>query len=221
MKRTFYGILAMVFGSLVLASPGVADERAEIKQKMEALRAEARELASHGNEDAASERMKMVRELSAQLRILANEEPLADGHRSHNAEREKELHGLAKRLDQMRAAAQHLKEAQMPDMAHEVGRRADELEHTLRVEKERFAVELQKREKLREVREKMPPVVAQRLKEEEAREEQEVWGRKVKEELVRYSEVINDIRAEQEKMRREFKELRQLIERLRKDKERS
>ena len=109
----------------------------------------------------------------------------------------------------------------MPDMAHEVGRRADELEHTLRVEKERFAVELQKRDKLREVREKMPPVVAQRLKEEEAREEQEVWGRKVKEELVRYSEVINDIRAEQEKMRREFKELRQLIERLRKDKERS
>jgi hypothetical protein len=221
MKRTFYGILAMVFGSLVLASPGVADERAEIKQKMEALRAEARELANHGDEDAASERMKMVRELSAQLRILANEEPLADRHRSHNAEREKELHGLAKRLDQMRAAAQHLKEAQMPDMAHEVGRRADELEHTLRVEKERFAVELQKRDKLREVREKMPPVVAQRLKEEEAREEQEVWGRKVKEELVRYSEVINDIRAEQEKMRREFKELRQLIERLRKDKERS
>jgi predicted secreted Zn-dependent protease len=222
MKRTFVSMIAWVCGSLVMASPLPADERAEIKQRIEALRAEARELARHGDEDAASNRMEKVRELSARLRKLSSSELQADPHRSEKAEREEMLHRLARRLDHMRAASEHLKEAELPDMAHEVGRRAEELERKLQSEKERFAAELEQVEKHQgeKAKEKMPPIVAQRMKEEGSREEHEAWGRKVKEELARYSEVINDIRAEQEKMRREFKELRKLIERLHRDKER-
>jgi DNA repair exonuclease SbcCD ATPase subunit len=196
MKRTFFGLIAWVCGCLVMASPLPADERAEIKQRMEALRAEARELARHGDEDAASNRMEKIRELSARLRKLASSEPQADPHRSEKAEREEMLHRLARRLDHMRTASQHLKEAEMPDIAHEVGRRTEELERKLQSEKERFAAEL------------------------EQVEEHGAWGRKVKEELATYSEIINDIRTDQEKMRREFKELRQLIQRLQRDKER-
>lgn len=227
MTRIFFGMIAWACGFLVMTSPLPADERAEIKQKIEALRAEARELARHGDEDAASNRMEKVRELSARLRKLSSSEPQADPHRSEKAEREEMLHRLARRLDQLRAASQHLTEAELPDMAHEVGRRAEELERKLRSEKERFAAELEQVEKHQgeKAKEKMPPIVAQQnkqLREEHQRlvEEHEAWGRKVKEELARYSEVINDIRAEQEKMRREFKELRKLIERLHRDKER-
>jgi len=44
--------------------------------------------------------------------------------------------------------------------------------------------------------------------------EQEAWGARVKEELTRQAETLGDVRAEQEKMRRELKELRSLIERM-------
>jgi hypothetical protein len=44
--------------------------------------------------------------------------------------------------------------------------------------------------------------------------EHEAWGARVKEELTRHAETIGDVRAEQEKMRRELKELRSIIERL-------
>lgn len=228
MKRTFHCMLAIVFSSAAAGAPVLADERGEIKSKLEQLRLEARELASRGEEDAASERMKMVRELNARLRTLAQEqsEPQRQERMEmERREREEMLHQLARRVEHLRVAAQHLKEAEMPDMAHELGRHADEMEHRLRVEKERYAADLERGEKrgVVKAKEKMPPIVENnRPREEHPRltDEHEAWGRKVKEELVRHSEVINDIRAEQEKMRREFKELRQLIERLHKDKER-
>jgi hypothetical protein len=230
MRRTFFCALAMVFSSLAVATPLLADERGEIKNKMEQLRVEARELASRGEEEEASARMKMVRELNARLRTLAQKQ--AEPQRQERMEmerreREEMLHHMARRLEHLRVAAQHLKEAEMHDMAHELGRHAEEMEHKLRAEKERFAAELERneRQEVVQAKEKMPPVVAQQnkqLRDEHQRliEEQETWGSKVKEELVRHSEVINDIRAEQEKMRREFKEVRQLIERLHKDKDR-
>lgn len=213
-----------------MVPPLAADERAEIQNKIERLRVEARELANQGYEEAASDRMKMVRELNARLRSLSQsqgEPPRQERIEMERREREVMLRQMARRLEHLRGAAQHLKEAEMPDMAHELGRRADEMEHKLQVEKERFAAELeQAKREVAKTKEKMPPVVAQQnkqLREEHQRlmDEHEAWGSKVKEELVRHSEVINDIRAEQEKMRREFKELRQLIERLHKDRERS
>jgi hypothetical protein len=228
MKRTFYCMLAIVYCSVAATAPLKADERGEIKNKLEQLRLEARELANRGEEDAASERMKMVRELNARLRTLAQEQPEVQRQERmemERREREEMLHQLARRVEHLRVAAQHLKEAEMPDMAHELGRRADEMEHKLRVEKERFAADLEPGEKrdVVKAKEKMPPIVGNKQPREEhprLTDEHDGWGRKVKEELVRHSEVINDIRAEQEKMRREFKELRQLIERLHKDKER-
>lgn len=213
MKKSKCLLLGIAIGALTMSNISLADERAEIKQKIEALRIEARELAGRGKEDEASERMKMVRELSARLRLLA--EPQGEGlKRTESREREEILHQLARRVDQLRAAAQHLKEAEMPDMAHEVGRRAEEVENKLRAEKERFAVEIERREG-RNVREKMPPIMAQRqANEQAAREEHEAWGRRVKEELAHHAEAMGDVRAEQEKMRRELKELRDLIERM-------
>ncbi|MCU0708144.1 MAG: hypothetical protein MUF23_07630 [Pirellula sp.] len=228
MKRTFVCMLAMVFSSVAAISPLSADERGEIKNKMEQLRLEARELASRGEEEAASDRMKMVRELNARLRTLTQKQAEPQRHErmeQERREREEMLHHMARRLEHLRVAAQHLKEAEMHDMAHELGRHAEEMEHKLRAEKERFAAELERveRPEVIHAKEKMPPIVVQehqQLREEHQRliEEHDAWGRKVKEELVRHSEVINDIRAEQEKMRREFKELRQLIERLHQDK---
>ncbi len=213
MKKSKCFLLGIAIGSLAMSNILLADERSEIKQRIEALRVEAKELASHGKEDEASERMKMVRELSARLRMLA--EPQAEGvNRAENREREEMLHQLARRVDQLRAAAAHLKEAEMPDMAHEVGRRAEEVENKLRAEKERFAIEIERREG-KKVREKMPPIMAQRQgKDEAARDDQEAWGRRVKEELARHAEALGDVRAEHEKMRRELKELRALIERM-------
>lgn len=233
----------MVFGSLAGTTPLSADERGEIKNKIEQLRLEARELASRGEEEAASDRMKMVRELNARLRSLGQkqaepqhqermeqermEQERMEQERMEQERREREemLHHMARRLEHLRIAAQHLKEAEMHDMAHELGRHAEEMERKLQEEKDRFIIELERidRQEVLQAKEKMPPIVVQeqqQLREEHRRliEEHDAWGRKVKEELVRHSEVINDIRAEQEKMRREFKEMRQLIERLQHDK---
>lgn len=234
MKKNYKCLVAFAIGFMASSVPTYADDRVEIKQRIEALRVEAKELASVGREEEAKNRMNLIRELTGKLKGLSG--PRADVQRSEDDPKRNDLHRLemfelqqianhlAKRLEHLQVAAKHLKEGDMPDMAHEVDRRAEQLENQLREVKENFMIASEKHAGAKE-REKMPPVVAQQNKqprEEHPRltDEHEAWGRKVKEELVRHSEVINDIRAEQEKMRREFKELRQLIERLHKDKER-
>lgn len=221
MKKNRKCLLAFAIGFMASSVPAFADERAEIKQRIEALRVEAKELANHGNEEEASNRMRQVRELMGKLKGMdepQSDAPRGDQHRveGHRAEREEMLHRLSRRLEHMRAAVQHLKEGDMPDMAHELGRRAEELESQLR--KEKFAMQFDKQPEVKERGEKMQFLAPQREKPQLVQPKQiaehEAWGARVKEELTRHAETIGDVRAEQEKMRREFKELRSLIERL-------
>lgn len=228
MKKNHKCLLAFAIGFMASSVPTLADERAEIKQRIEALRVEAKELASHGKEEEASNRMRQVRELMGKLKGM--DEPHSDARRGDqqhveqprgeqpSEEREEMLHRLSRRLEHLRAAIQHLKEGDMPDMAHELGRRADELESHLRKEKEEFAMQVDKHVKAKERGEKMPLIAAQREKPQLVQPkqiaEQEAWGARVKEELTRHAEIIRDIRAEQEKMRNEMKELRLFIERM-------
>jgi chromosome segregation ATPase len=223
MKKNRKCLLAFAIGFMASSVPAFADERAEIKQRIEALRVEAKELASHGKEEEASNRMKQVRELMGKLKGMdepQSDAPRGDQHRveGHRAEREEMLHRLSRRLEHMRAAIQHLKEGDLPDMAHELARRAEELESHLRKEKEAFGKELNKHSEAKERSEKMPLITAQQDKPQLVKprqsEEQEAWGARVKEELTRHAETIGDVRSEQEKMRRELKELRSLIERM-------
>jgi len=148
MKKNRKCLLAFAIGFMASSVPAFADERAEIKQRIESLRVEAKELANHGKEEEASNRMKQVRELMGKLKGM--DEP----HRAEKAEREEMLQHLARRLDHMRAAVQHLKEGDMPDMAHELARRAEELESHLRKEKEAFGKELDKHPEAKERGEK-------------------------------------------------------------------
>jgi di/tripeptidase len=212
MKKNRKCLLAFAIGFMASSVTAFADERAEIKQRIEALRVEAKELASHGKEEEASNRMRQVRELMGKLKGM--DEP----RRAERVEREEMLQHLARRLDHMRAAIQHLKEGDLPDMAHELARRAEELESHLRKEKEAFGKELNKHSEAKERSEKMPLISAQHEKPQLVKPrqsaEQEAWGARVKEELTRHAETIGDVRSEQEKMRRELKELRSLIERM-------
>ncbi len=221
MKKNRKCLLAFAIGFIASSTPTFADERDEIKQRIEALRVEAKELANHGKEEDASNRMRQIRELMGKLKGM--DEPQSDARRgdqhrveAHKAEREEMLHRLSRRLEHMRAAVQHLKEGDMPDMAHELGRRAEELENQLR--KEKFAMQFDKHPEVKERGEKMPLLAPQREKPQLVQPKQaaehEAWGARVKEELTRHAETIGDVRAEQEKMRRELKELRSLIERL-------
>jgi archaellum component FlaC len=221
MKKNRKCLLAFAIGFMASSVPAFADERAEIKQRIEALRVEAKELANHGNEEEASNRMRQVRELMGKLKGMdepQSDAPRGDQHRveGHRAEREEMLHRLSRRLEHMRAAVQHLKEGDMPDMAHELGRRTEELESQLR--KEKFAMQFDKQPEVKERGEKMQLLAPQREKPQLVQPKQiaehEAWGARVKEELTRHAETIGDVRAEQEKMRRELKELRSIIERL-------
>jgi len=216
MKKNRKCLLAFAIGFMASSVPTFADDRAEIKQRIEALRVEAKELASHGKEEEASNRMRQVRELMGKLKGM-DEPHRAEGVEHGRVEHEEMLHRLSRRLEHIRAAVQHLKEGDMPDMAHELARRADEVENHLRKEKEEFAMQLEKHSKAKERGEKMPLIAAQREKPQLVQPkqiaEQEAWGARVKEELTRHAEIIRDIRAEQEKMRNEMKELRLFIER--------
>jgi hypothetical protein len=215
MKKNQKCLLAFAIGLMASSAPTFADERAEIKQRIEALRVEAKELASHGKEEEASNRMRQVRELMGKLKGM-DEPHRAEGAEHGRIEHEEILHRLSRRLEHMRAAVQHLKEGDMPDMAHELGRRAEELESQLR--KEKFAMQFDKQPEAKERGEKMQLLAPQREKPQLVQPKQiaehEAWGARVKEELTHHAEIIRDIRAEQEKMRNEMKELRSFIERM-------
>lgn len=220
MKKECWMAACILLGLLVMTPALIADERGDIKQKIEALRAEARVLASRGDEEGASERMKAVRELNARLRLLAQRQ------NEPQREREEMLHQMARRLDHMRTAAAHLKEAEMPDMAHEVGRRAEELAEKLATEKQRYAEGKGPEEWSRPDRD-VPPQAAARIEEEHRRfaelkerleDQRAAWVQsmqRVKEELMKHIHAVDQIREEQEKMRMEMKELREQLEQLR------
>lgn len=228
MKKNRKCLLAFAIGFIASSTPTFADERDEIKQRIEALRVEAKELASAGREEEAKARMNLIRELTGKLKGLSG--PRADVQGSEDDPKRNDLHRwemfelqqmanhLAKRLEHLQVAAKHLKEGDMPDMAHEVGRRAEQLENELRAVKESFTIASEKHAGAKERDEKMPLLAPQREKPQLVQPKQaaehEAWGARVKEELTRHAETIGDVRAEQEKMRRELKELRSLIERL-------
>lgn len=138
MRQFYRSFLGLVLGALVMHAPLWADdqaaERAELKARIEQLRGEAKELSAQGNETASTERLRKVRELSAKLRSLS-ETPIGADKR----QREKEVARMAERLECMRIAAEHLKKAEMHELAVQVQRRADELEQKVHVEKERLA----------------------------------------------------------------------------------
>jgi hypothetical protein len=130
------------------AAPSHADEREELKAKIAQLREESEELANNGKPEQARQRKREAAELMAALerqseRQNRKESPERARQGRPNAEQVEKLERTAKRLQHLRVAAENLKMAEMHDMAHEVTRKADDIENDLGNAKEAFARSMQ------------------------------------------------------------------------------
>ncbi|GEM_PF-5801165 len=93
----------------------------QTRRRLEQLRQEMRVIeANGGNEDRLHDVRQETRRVEARLRELTQERP----HR-----RESPHEQTAHRLDQMRIAIEHLQRAGLPEIAEQVVRRAEQLQH--------------------------------------------------------------------------------------------
>ncbi|MFN7626283.1 MAG: hypothetical protein ACK5PZ_05590 [Pirellula sp.] len=154
MRNHFWIVSAIVSAACFLsnAAPSHADEREELKAKIAQLREESEELAKNGKPEQARQRKREAAELMAALERQSErqserqnrpESPERARQGRPNAEQVEKLERTAKRLQHLRAAAENLKMAEMHDMAHEVTRKAEDIEKDLGNAKEAFARSMQ------------------------------------------------------------------------------
>lgn len=118
----------------LLATP---DNKQHILQLTRALEDEVARLKEMESDDVKRHEIERLMDAKRQQELA---------HRKLDPRERKGPHGdhhplqeAAQRLQHLRQAAEHLKAAGMPDMAKEVGRRAEEIEHHIREEHARHA----------------------------------------------------------------------------------
>jgi len=126
------------------AAPSHADEREDLKARIAQLREESEELARNGEPEQARQRKREAAELMAALERQSERQNRPESPERYrqvrpNPEQIAKLERTAKRLQHLRVAAENLKMAEMHDMAFEVTRKADDTEQDLGNAKEAFA----------------------------------------------------------------------------------
>jgi uncharacterized coiled-coil DUF342 family protein len=111
------------------------------------MKQEAAELWKNGHHDEAErlthkalEMMKMAQASDASREETAEKELHSLRGKLERLERAEKLESMARRMRHLQAAAENLKAAEMHDMAHEVMKKAEHLEHELGQAKRELAV---------------------------------------------------------------------------------
>ncbi|MFN5272731.1 MAG: hypothetical protein ACK5E3_05980 [Planctomycetota bacterium] len=138
--RTFaglrVGLLALCTG-LVGHSSSYGDEREDIKLRIQEIKKQAAQLLEEGRKDKAAGLMREQEELMGILRRMTGEGK-AEG-RGPSPEQMEKFERAMQKVRHLRIASEHLKQADMHDMALELMRQAEGIEQDLRNAKEKMA----------------------------------------------------------------------------------
>ena len=137
---------------ITLASPfSPADERDELRERVQEVKKQASQLMEEGRREKAEQLLRENQGLFEKLRRVS-EQGARDGEGRGPARGEpnpgqvnpvqlERMERAHQRLNHMRIAAEHLKQADMHDLALDLTRRAEDLERDLRQAKEKFAAQ--------------------------------------------------------------------------------
>jgi len=179
------------------ADRGADDELRAVKETLEALQARADELRrklgpDHPDAQATRVQIQMVRNKLETM--AARRRGAADRERSPSPSGMERLEAVARRIAHLRQAAEHLKQAEAPELAADLMKKAEAMEHKLREAKERMAEEAAERERQESSPRKAP--------EAESRGRERSGG----------ADPMRKLMAEIESLRAEVRELRQAVE---------
>lgn len=151
----------LAIAAMVLSfTPARGDEREEIQAKIKALKQESMELQANGKAELAEAKVRQAKELQEAFRREVAARENKERQRAADAgkgERKvdhpmalERVERMAQRLRHVREAAEHLKAAEMHDIAHDMMQRAEAMERELVHAKETLARRMEEQPKAKE-----------------------------------------------------------------------
>lgn len=190
--RSFAGLrlsaVALCTG-LVFTCSTYGDEREEIKLRIQEIKKQASQLLEEGRKDKAAGLMREQEELMNKLRRMGGE-GRAEG-RGPSPEQMEKFERAMQKVRHLRIASEHLKHAEMHDMALNLMRQAEGIEQDLRNAKEKMA------EQMQGIKEQPRRDQLQRQSPEARRQE----GRGLEDRLNGVQRGLDELRAENQQLR--------------------
>lgn len=178
-----------LFTGLVLSFTSYSDEREEIKLRIQEIKKQAAHLLEEGRKDKAAVLMREHEELMNILRRMGGEAG-AEG-RGPSPEQMEKFERAMQKVRHLRIASEHLKHAEMHDMALNLMRQAEGIEQDLRNAKEKMA------EQMQSIKEQPRGDQPQRQAPEARRQE----GRGLEDRLNGMQRGINELQGENQQLR--------------------